>query len=101
MKAKYKKGEITKVECPNCKALMVIEPKYYWYHYKDDDMTDGSTTTWDENALECPDCSLTYAGGGSIDFMGYEINYWDKDYTLIDWLEDVKNGKGKNVIKYL
>ena len=35
-----------------------------------------------------------------LKFRGFETNYWNKEYTLTQWIEEVNQGKGKDRIKY-
>ena len=98
----YKEGEKTKLKCPNCSCRMRRASIYYMSRYTHgyDDLTRCSTSTSDNNGYKCGKCGLTFAGGRYIEFKGFEINTWDKNYTVKQRIEDVKNGEGRNVIEY-
>ena len=99
---KLKKGDRTKTKCPNCGSFMTITPMSYTYYYRHgyDDLTTCCDSKYDNKALQCKKCKLSYAGNHIIKFRGFETNYWNKEYTLTQWIEEVNQGKGKDRIKY-
>jgi len=99
----YKEGDKTNVKCPNCGCRMRLTGMHYWYHYEHG-YGDGaycSTEKWTDNGLKCGRCKMKCIRNYQIvDFKGFELNHWDKEHTIKQWIEDVKAGKGKNVIRY-
>ena len=85
--------------CPNCKNKMEITPMEYIEY---DIIGDGATSVrnnYDENAIQCKKCKLSYAGNHIITYKGFDINCWTSN-ILKKWIDDVNKGKGKDVIRY-
>lgn len=96
-----KKGDRTIVVCPNCDDYMIITPMSYTYYYKHG-YGDArcSDSKYDDKAVECKICKLSFAGNHMLKFKGFSTNYWDKEYPLSQWIDEVNAGEGKDRIKY-
>lgn len=97
---KWKKGDRTKTKCPNCGNRMTITPISYMRHYTYGDGGNCSTSDYDELALQCKKCKLSWAGNGNVRYKGFTTNYWTKNYSLKQWINEVNEGKGKHRIHY-